>query len=135
LIIVVGLLAMICTCSVAWKWGARPERLGATLLAVSWIVVILGQLILPRYSTLPVVIGDCVYGPGLLILSAKYWRVWTWLSVVLEAIAFFIHASMYQGLINTSYAYAAALNGISVLELLALLVASLLNLGAPRSKP
>ncbi|MGC1304596.1 MAG: hypothetical protein WA840_19680 [Caulobacteraceae bacterium] len=121
---------MLITCGAAWRWGARPERLGAVLLAVTWVVVLIGQLAMGGRRMEPIIIGDCIYGSGLLVISGVYWRVWSWLSIALEAVAFFIHALMYQGIVNESYAYAYAMNVISILELLLLLGAALLNLRA-----
>jgi hypothetical protein len=125
--LILGLLGVLTTCVAAWRWGARPERMGAILLAATWAVILAGQIEFGSRRMEPVIVGDGLYGAGLLVISGIYWRVWSWISIALEAVAFFVHALMYQGIVNTSYAYAAALDVIAGLELLLLFGAALLN--------
>ncbi|MGC1301719.1 MAG: hypothetical protein WA840_05025 [Caulobacteraceae bacterium] len=82
-------------CAIAIRIGGEPERRAAMLMVICWVATTAVQFLTGRLFE-PVLVGDFVYGVGLLWFAARYNRPWIWIMIAFEAVLFFLHASLYQ---------------------------------------
>jgi hypothetical protein len=89
-----GLAGLVAACGFAWWKGGPPERLGTLMLAVSWI----GADIARGFSnqmvpTVTMFVSDAVLAIGFLYIAIRYSSLWLGAVMILQAIAFALHAS------------------------------------------
>lgn len=111
----------------AWWKGGRAERIGSLFNAVICIGVTLFQALTAHsFGTLPILIADGLLATGFLFLAFRYASLWLGVVMVLEAIAFLVHASKLMELLPEghppAYYYYAAMNLTSILVPLTILV-------------
>ena len=83
--VLVGFLAMLVGCALAWLLGGRAERLGAAALAGCWLVSILFQAIMGLHDDVPILVADVLYAVALVALASRFDRSWIWVSLVLQS--------------------------------------------------
>jgi hypothetical protein len=90
----IGLGGLVVACGFAWWKGGAPERLGALMLAVSWI----GTDVARGFSnemipTVTIFVSDVALAVGFLYIAIRYSSLWLGAMMILEAIEFALHAT------------------------------------------
>lgn len=83
--VLVGFLAMLVGCALAWWLGGRAERLGAAALAGCWLISLLFQAVMGLSDDVPVLVADLLYAVALFALASRFDRSWIWVSLVLQS--------------------------------------------------
>ncbi len=83
--VLVGFVAMLVGCSLAWALGGRAERLGAAALAGCWSAAIAFEAVGGLRYDLPVLLADVGYAAALVNLASRFDRSWIWVSLVLQS--------------------------------------------------
>jgi len=106
---IVGWTALALTCAVVFWRGERPERLGAALIAVAWLLTPLVELrrswFEPQLGILAVDVATLVALVALAFRSRRYWAI---CASAFQAIAVLTHLAF---LINPEALYRAYLFG------------------------
>jgi hypothetical protein len=121
-----GCTLMAVACYTAWRVGDLPQRRIGVLVAICWVLTTIGEFATGRQAE-PVMIGDAVFGLGLLWFAWRYNTIWLWLMICLEAALFFLHAAVYQAGQPPNAIQAVGNNILATLGLIVLVVASLLD--------
>jgi hypothetical protein len=93
--LLVGCAIMAAVCITAWRLGDRPQRGIAAVIAICWVLTTVAEFATGRTAE-PVMVGDAVFGIGLLWFVWRYNTVWLWIMIGMEAALFFLHATIYQ---------------------------------------
>ena len=133
---IIGWTALALTCAVAFWRGEWPERLGAALIAVAWLVTPLVELrrswFEPQLGILAVDVATLI---ALVALAFWYGRYWAICASAFQAIAVLTHLAF---LINPEALYRAYLFGnfsIGFLLLGSILGGTLIEVGPIRIRP
>ncbi len=106
---IVGWIALALTCAMAFWRGERPERLGAALIAVAWLITPLVELRRSWFEPqLGILAVDVVTFIALVALAFRYVRYWAICASAFQAIAVLTHLAF---LINREALYRAYLFG------------------------
>lgn len=94
------------------------------LVVVCWTVTTLAEFATGRRAE-PVMIGDAVFGVGLLWFAWRYNRGFLWVMVGIQATLFFLHALLYEASTPPSRIQALGNNLLATGALIVLVVAAL----------
>ncbi len=86
---------MAAVCITAWRLGDRPQRSIAVVVALCWVLTTVAEFATGRQAE-PVMMGDAIFGVGLLWFVWRYNTGWLWMMIGVEAALFFLHAAVYQ---------------------------------------
>ncbi|HEX6861094.1 MAG TPA: hypothetical protein VF138_12950 [Caulobacteraceae bacterium] len=117
------------TVAFAWWKGGRAERIGSLYNALMCIgAVQVHAATRGVYGTVPILVFDGLLATGFLFLAFRYASLWLAAAMVLQALAFLIHASVLMGVLPEAggrahyYYYYMAMNllgaGVMVVILL-----------------
>jgi hypothetical protein len=91
--LLLGWVATLTVCGLAWARGAAAERWGAFIVLVGTVVYPLIQLFLPPASQSVVyLLCEGIYGFSFLMLALRYASPWLGGAMLLQAIQFSLHA-------------------------------------------
>ena len=104
--------------------GGAPERAGALLMAVEWLVEVgVDRLLKGGLIAVSPTIGlDALLAGGLLILALKYGKLWLGAAMMLQSVTLALHAMALGDGAPGYNIYAALLNVTTCLIVLSLLV-------------
>jgi len=109
-----GLVILIGAVAFVVAKGGRAERIAAGLLALAWVGSVLAQPLTGQLAPeIPFMATDLFLALGFLWLAVRYASLWIGAAMILEGALFFLHASHLSEETSRSYAYLAAMNGLS----------------------
>ncbi len=119
----IGWMATLVVCALAWVKGGAPERIGGIIVFVSSVAALLIQLFLPGpKQSIPLLLGEGLIGFGFLILALRYASPWLGGAMLLQAIQFSLHAYYLVGEVPHDRTYAIVNNLDSLGVLICILI-------------